>query len=80
MKTWITIPTSSLDSVDFSQVSNTDSSSTPKNIAGDTALIKWSGDMPSSITAISGKGEALDYAGALALLETVGWKPDEENP
>jgi hypothetical protein len=72
-KTWITIPASALDSVDWSQTRNTNVESTPKNVAGDTALVKWVGDMPDSITAISGKGETLDHVGALALLATEAW-------
>ena len=77
MKTWITVPTSALDSVDFDQLRNTNAKTTPKNIAGDTALIKWWGDMPSSVAGIPGKGDELDHAGALALLATDAWTNSE---
>jgi len=78
MKTWITIPVSELPNVDWSQTRNTSADSTPKNLAGDTALIKWVGDMPSSISSIPGKGAELDHAGAVALLKTSEWY--EEQP
>ena len=73
MKTWITIPVSELSNVDWSQTRNTNENTVSRNVAGDTALIKWRGDMPSSISAISGKGVELDHAGALALLATEAW-------
>ena len=77
MKTWITIPVSELPNVDWSQTRNTNENTVPRNVAGDSALIKWTGDMPSSISAISGKGVELDHAGALALLQTAEWKIEE---
>ena len=77
MKTWITIPTSELPNVDWSETLMTNANSVPRNIAGDTALVKWTGDMPSSIANISNKGLELDYENALALLETAEWRPEE---
>lgn len=71
-KHYVTIPTSALGSIDWSQTRNTPNA-IPKNIAGDTALIKWTGDMPDSIAGIADKGETLDHAGALALLVTDEW-------
>jgi len=79
MKTWITIPVSELPNVDWAQTRNTNAETTPKNLAGDTALVKWVGDMPSSISSITGKGDQLDHAAALALLASAEWAPDEEN-
>ena len=77
MKTWITIPTSELPNVDWSETLMTNANSVPRNITGDTALVKWKGDMPSSIANISNKGLELDYENALALLETAEWRPEE---
>jgi hypothetical protein len=77
MKTWITIPVSELPNVDFSQTRNTNADSAPKNLAGDSALIKFTGDMPSSIAGITSKGTTLDHAGALALLATDAWTDSE---
>jgi len=76
MKTWITVPVSALSDIDWSQTRYTNADTTPKNIAGDTALVKWVGDMPDSIAAIEGKGETLDHGGALALLASEAWSQE----
>jgi hypothetical protein len=73
MKTWITIPVSELPNVDWRQTRNTNADTVPRNLAGDSALIKWTGDMPDSIAGIANKGETLDHSGALALLATEAW-------
>ena len=77
MKSWITIPVSELPNVDWNQTRNTSADSVPRNRAGDSALVKWVGDMPSSIAAISNKGETLDHGGAVALLKTPEWYAEE---
>lgn len=73
MKKWITIPVADLDSLDYSKLAITNAASAPRNIAGDTALIKWRGDMPSEVAAISGKGTELDHAAALTLVRSAEW-------
>jgi hypothetical protein len=78
MKTWITVSTTELDSVDFSQLLNTDSSTTPKNIAGDTALIKYSGSEPSSLQNLTSKSDPLTHDQAIALLATPEWLIEED--
>lgn len=78
MKSYTTIPLSELHNLDYSQLKITSADTAPLNVAKDTALIKWIGDMPSSVIAISTKGETLDYAGALALLSTPEWQSEEE--
>jgi len=78
-KTYITIPVSELSNVNWSQVLNNDAANTKRNIAGDTAIVKWSGDMPSSIAAITGKGDALDYDSVLSLIQTPEWAPTGED-
>lgn len=77
MKTWITVPVSELDSIDYSQLKITSAESAPKNLAGDTALIKWDGDMPSSIAAIQNKSETMTHEQAIALLQTAAWYDSE---
>lgn len=76
MKKWITVPSSELTNIDYNNLALTDPSTTPKNLAGDTALIKWRGDMPADVASISGKGTELDHAGAIALLNTSEWKEE----
>jgi hypothetical protein len=76
MKKWITIPASALDSLDYSKLAVTNAETTPKNIAGDTALIKWYGDMPTEVASIDGKGETIDHGAALALLRSAEWQEE----
>lgn len=75
-KKWITVPSSELTNIDFANLAITNAETAPKNLAGDTALIKWYGDMPADVASISGKGTELDHAGALALLNTSEWKEE----
>lgn len=74
MKTWITIPVENLNDLDYSVLKITNAESAPRNIAGDTALIKWIGDMPETVSVIAGKGDPLDYDGAKTLLDSSEWK------
>ena len=72
-KTYCTIPTGELGSVDFAQTSMTNALSVPRNLTGDSALIKWQGDMPASLNSITGKSETMTQAQATALLRSAEW-------
>lgn len=76
MKTWITIPTTELGNIDYSNLAITNADSAPKNRAGDTALIKWYGDMPNDIANISNIGTELTHDQAMALLNSAEWQED----
>lgn len=77
MKTWITVPTSALDNLDYSVLKISNASSAPRNLAGDTALIKWEGDMPAEVAAINDKSDPMNHEQALALLQTQAWLDSE---
>lgn len=72
-KTYITIPSNELSNIDFANLAMTSPASTPKNIAGDTALIKWYDNMPADVSGISGKGNELTQDQAIALLRSADW-------
>jgi len=76
MKTWITIPASELNSLDYSKLAITNAETAPRNIAGDIALIKWYGDMPAEVANIVDKGAELDHDAALALVRTTEWQEE----
>ena len=76
MKTWITIPVDALSNLDYSKLAVTNADNAPKNIAGDTAMIKWRGDMPSEVANIENKGAELDHSSALELLRSAEWKKE----
>lgn len=77
MKKWITVPANELDNINYADTRITNAGSAPKNLAGDTALIKWVGDMPSSISAITGKSEVMTHEQAIALLQSDAWYDSE---
>jgi len=77
MKSFITIPADQLQNLDFAQLKITNADSAPLNKAGDTALIKWTGDMPDTVANITDKGSVLDHESAMALLITAEWMPEE---
>jgi hypothetical protein len=72
-KTWITVAVSELGSIDFGQTLINNADTAPKNIAGTLALIKWAGDMPSSISSLTTKSSEITYEQALDLLGTADW-------
>lgn len=72
-KTYITIPVSSLDGVDFDQLITTDASSATKNTARDTAIVKWRGTMPQTIADIALRGTPMTYEQVCDLLNTAEW-------
>lgn len=79
MKTYLTISTTELHSVDFSDVNIriTNAETAPKTVAGDRALIKYVGSEPVSIQKLTTKSDPLTHAQALALLATPEWTPEE---
>jgi hypothetical protein len=76
MKTWITIPVDELTNLDYSKLAITNADSAPRNVAGDTALIKWYGDMPSEVNAISNRGTPLSHTDAIALMRSTQWSEE----
>jgi len=76
MKTWATIATEHLSSLDYTKLAMRDAASTPKSVAGDTALIKWYGDTPSEVAALS--HTTMNHQEALELLSSAPWLPQED--
>jgi hypothetical protein len=85
MNTYIIINTSDLDSVDFSQVLQTSSSTTRKSNSGLLTVLKYTGNEPSSLVSITKVNvNGRDYHDNEQILEIMkttgndGWTP--ENP
>lgn len=72
MKKWITVPTAELDLIDLDQILYDDIAGIPTNVAGDTALVKWYGDLPSSVASIA-TGSELTQEQAISLLRSEEW-------
>lgn len=75
-KKYITIPSSELSNIDYANLAMTSPASTPKNLAGDTALIKWYGDIPADVAATPDVGTEMTHAQAMAMLNSVDWQED----
>jgi hypothetical protein len=73
-KTFIQIPVEHATSVDFAQTGMTSLSSSPHSVDGGHFIVKYSGDMPSSIVDIPNRGEPMDYSTAMSLLNTAQWQ------
>jgi hypothetical protein len=73
IRSYCTVPVSTLTSIDYSQVRTSSADSATRNVANDTAIISWNDDMPATVTAISSKGATMTHAETLTLLDSEGW-------
>lgn len=74
-KRFVIISTSELSLIDFEQVLDTSADSVRRSIDGTKCVIKWDGQMPSSVLATQTKSQEFDLAGILAELEKPEWNP-----
>ena len=54
---WVILDTSETGSIDFSQVLQTSSETLRLNVSGSQTIVKYEGDQPSSIAALSTKSQ-----------------------
>jgi hypothetical protein len=62
-----------VDTIDFSQVMETSASTLRKNLAETQSFVKYEGDMPASVTALTTKSTEYNHADILALLAGTDW-------
>ena len=55
MRTYVIVNTSDLALLDYSQLLTTSAETTIRNVVGDKAIVKYIGDMPSTISSLSEK-------------------------
>ena len=72
--TCITVAVSELGSIDFDQTLINSELTAPKNNDHTLAIIKWAGDMPSSISSLTTKSSEMTIQQALDLLDTEDWR------
>lgn len=69
-----------LDSIDFTQVLETSADTVRKSIDGTKTFVKWEDEVPSSVAALTTKGEYLTHSEILNILATEEWsRPMEIN-
>ena len=65
---WVILDTSETGSIDFSQVLQTSSETLRLNVSGSQTIVKYEGDQPSSITALSTKSQEYTHSEILNIL------------
>lgn len=74
-KTYIIIPTTEKDNINYSQV-NEGKETLRYSLDNSEFIVKWDGSMPSSISAITDKGEPMNHNEALVLMATPEWSSE----
>lgn len=70
---------SEVDTIDFSEVMETSADTLRKNLANTQSFVKYEGDMPASVAALTTKSQEYSHAEILALLAGTDWTdPDAE--
>jgi len=68
-----------VDTIDFSEVMETSANTLRRNLANTQSFVKYEGDMPASVTALTTKSQEYSHAEILALLAGTDWTdPDAE--
>jgi len=74
---YVIFSTTELDQVDFSQVLETSKDTVRKSVDETLTFVKFEGDMPSTVEALTTKQEPYTHEEILAILATEEWTPDE---
>lgn len=77
-RTYVIINASDVASIDFSQVSESSSSSVRYRLDGLKAVIKYDGSMPSSVSALTDKSKEYTHDEILVIMANSEWQlPDD---
>ncbi len=77
-KTYAIAPIAELNNIDYSQVGETSADTVRKNVADTEFVLKWEGDMPSSVSAITPTVTTYTHEEILAVMATEEWTPPIE--
>ncbi len=77
MRTYVIVNTSDLTLLDYNQLLTTSIETTIRNVEGDKAIVKYEGDMPSTINSISNK-TLYTHEEIVSIVESSEWKSDPE--
>ena len=72
-KTYAIAPIAELNNVDYSQVQQTSADTVSKNIDETEFVLKWEGDIPSSVSVITPTIPTYTHEEILAVMATVEW-------
>lgn len=62
-----------VDTIDFSEIMETSADTLRKNLADTQSFVKYEGDMPSSVTALTTRSQEYTHEEILALLAGTDW-------
>ena len=62
-----------VDTIDFSEVMETSADTLRKNLANTQSFVKYEGDMPASVVALTTRSQEYTHAEILALLAGTDW-------
>jgi len=68
---------SELGTVDFSQVMETSASTVRRSLDGTQTFVKYDGDQPSSVAALTTKSQEYTHSEILTILQGPDWTPAE---
>lgn len=69
---------SELDTIDFTQVLETSQDTVRRSVDGTRTFVKWNGDTPSSVAALTTKEGPYNYQEILTILAGPDWTPEDE--
>ena len=70
---YVIIPTSDIDSVDFSEVMETSSETCRYSVDGEYTFVKYDGDMPASVASISNRSKEYSHSEIIEVLSNTQW-------
>lgn len=70
---YVVFNVSELDKIDFTQVLETSPETLRKSVDGTKTFVKWEGDVPSSVEALTTKGPYLTDMDMVLLMPTPEW-------
>ena len=70
---YVVFDLSEVDTIDFSEVMETSADTLRKNLAETQSFVKYEGDMPASVTALTTKSQEYTHEDILALLAGEEW-------
>jgi hypothetical protein len=72
-RVYVIISTAETGSIDFNQIYETAPDTLRMNISGSKTFVKWEGDMPDSVTALTTKEGPYTYTEILNILQEPEW-------
>lgn len=70
---YVIIPATEITNIDFSEVLETAPNTCRYNVDGTKTFVKYEGNMPTSVSSISGKSQEYTHSEIIAILATSEW-------